>query len=139
MIRISKRAGTEARPNISPVRHVEIAVSIGYETRTGGPTTTSQNFVIAKPGLGVFFIRTSDKARIRHEVTRRPLPNIPDHLAATESTIAGRERAYVCSAETSRIEICMSSSWHIVAPRKPAFAIGAWLDARCHFPLALRW
>jgi hypothetical protein len=60
------------------------------QVRTSYPTTAAQDFVIPKPGLGIFFIWASDKAGVWLEIASGPFPYVADHLPAAKGTITAR-------------------------------------------------
>ena len=68
---------------------VKIAPGIAQKARAGGKTATAQHLVVIEPGLRVLFIGSGSKARIWTKAGCGPLPDISDHLPATEHAFAG--------------------------------------------------
>ena len=103
---ILQRTRAETRPHVATVRRVEISIAVMNEARTSHPTTAAKHLVIPKPGLGIFFVWTSDKAGIWLEVTRSPFPYVADHLPASERAIACRQRVNWNASDRAPIKIC---------------------------------
>jgi len=69
-----QRTRAESRPYVAPVGCVEVPISVMNETGAGCPTTTPKHLVVPKPGRGILFIRTGNKAGIWLEVACGPFP-----------------------------------------------------------------
>src|SRR6266540_3494793 len=101
----SQGASPESRPHISSIGLIKIAVVVANQPGPRRPTAPAQNFMIAEPGRGVFFVRAGGKARVRAEICRRPFPHIADHLTDAERAVARRRRIYGDASAFAPIQI----------------------------------
>src|SRR6516225_9630264 len=81
-------ARSEAGPDIAAARRVEVAPGVADQPSARGPAAAAQDFVGAKPGLGVFLVRVGHEAGIGTEIVGAPFPDVADHLAAAEDAVA---------------------------------------------------
>lgn len=72
--------------------------------------------MIAKPGLGVFFVRPGLKAGIRTEVARGPFPDVSDHLPATPGAVTCRQRIDINAAHVPPIKIRLLGRRKLITP-----------------------
>src|SRR5207245_2039628 len=84
----SESTGAKARPNVAAVGRVEVPIVITDQPRARDPATAAQHFVIAEPGLRILFVWPRNKPRIGIKYCRSPLPDIANHLPATECAVA---------------------------------------------------
>src|SRR5262249_740307 len=115
--------GAEAGPDVSPIGHVEVAIGVIDQTRTGGPTTAAQYFLIPEPRCGVFLVRSRSEPWIGHEVARSPLPHVADHLAAPVGTVTIGQRPNVDTTQSLRVKVCSVGHWLLISPRIQPLAI----------------
>src|SRR5262249_10686337 len=112
----SNAAGPESRPHISSIRLIKIAVAVANQPGPRRPTAPAQNFMIAEPGRGVFFVRAGGKTRVRTEIGRRPFPHVADHLTDAERAVARRRRVYRDTSAFAPIQIRPFGRRRLVAP-----------------------
>src|SRR5688572_211367 len=112
---VSLCAGSEAGPNIAPVRRIEVSVGVADEPRRGRPAAAAQDLMGAEPRLRVFLIRIRDKSWIGHEVVSGPLPDIADHLTTTKGAVAGLVGANFNDAVLP-VEICLVACGQGISP-----------------------
>src|SRR5713101_9715956 len=117
-------ARAKSGPNIPPMRRIEIAPSISQEPRLRRPGAAAQDFVRAKPGLGVFLVGINHKSRIRAEIAARPLPDITDHLAAAEGAIASSTLAHIHCTQRAPTQVGAIRRWWIVSPWEATLDLG---------------
>src|SRR6516165_11678619 len=121
----------------------EIPVCGAGESSAGRPTSAAQYLAFAKPRLRIVFIRIGSKTWKRHEVRRRPFPNIADRLPAAEGAVAPGAGCDIERSVKSKIQICILVRRRGTTPRPGTLhrgqtpAVGAWLADCCRFPLCL--
>src|SRR5262249_25534168 len=105
------------------------------------PAASAQNFMIAEPGRGVFFVWAGGKTRVRTEIGRRPFPHIADHLTNAERAVAHRRSVYGDAAASTPIQIRPFWRGQFIAPGIYAFArraaVSRRFTARRHLPFGL--
>src|SRR5215469_1481964 len=141
--RVLLRTSPEAAKYVIAIRRKEIPVRGAGESSAGCPTPAAQYLAFAKPWLRIVFIRIGSKSRKRHEVRRRPFPNIADHLPAAEGAVAPGAGCDIERSVKSKIQICILVRRRGTTPRPGTLhrgqtpAVGAWLADCCRFPLRL--
>src|SRR5262245_8974438 len=139
----SNAAGPESRPHISSIRLIKIAVGVANQPGSRRPTASAQNFMIAEPWRGVFFVRAGGKARVRAEIGARPFPHIADHLTDAERAVVRRQCVYRDASAFAPIQVRSLWRGRFVAPRIFALAQGdaapvsRRFTARRHLPFGL--
>ncbi len=68
-------------------------------------------------GLRVFLVRIDAKSWIRQKIIGGPLPDVADHLAATEGAVAGGMSADFDETAAAPIEIGVLRVGAMIAPR----------------------
>src|SRR5207248_10439732 len=91
----SLSTGTQAGPDIAPVRSIEIPPGVAQKPGLRGPAAAAQDLVGPEPRLGIFFVRIGDKTGIRQKIVGRPFPDIADHLPAAEGTVSRGQSSHV--------------------------------------------
>ena len=97
-----------------------------------------------EPGLRVFLVRVGAKSWIRQKIIRGPLPDIADHLAATEGAVTGFMHGNFDETAAAPVEIGVLRFGAIIAPRVMAAprrqhdAIRRGFASGCHFPFRFR-
>src|SRR5262249_52425813 len=100
-------AGSESGPYITAVRSVEVPPGIAQQPWLRRPGTAPQYFVCSKPRLRVLAVGIDLKSGIRAEVRCSPFPNVADHLPASKSAVAGRERSDIQGAHCPPSQVGM--------------------------------
>src|SRR5215469_5025264 len=141
--RVLLRTSPEAAKYVIAIRRKEIPVRGAGESSAGCPTPAAQYLAFAKPWLRIVFVRIQSKSRKRHEVRRRPFPDIADHLPAAEGAVARGVSRDNERRVKSKIEIRVLMRWRGSAPGpRPlhlgkTIAISAWLANCRRLPLRL--
>src|SRR5882762_338362 len=128
-----RRAGAEAGKNIAALLSEIIPPSVADEARARGPATAAQNLAPgAKPRLGIFFVRIDGETRVGKKISCSPLPDISNHLAATEDAVAGGQGTHGTAAYTESIQVRAFRNGRLITPREAPLAIQS---VGCQFPL----
>src|SRR6185295_11447794 len=126
----------EAAEDLSSDRVIPVPERGANRPRSRRPRPASQNLVVgAKEFFRVFFVRETLKSWIAVEVTRRPLPHVTDHPAASNGRnvpLVGADRRRV---KGELIDIGDVSGNRRVAPRVIAGASRRRIPCSCRLPL----
>src|SRR5262245_639517 len=110
----------EAGEDLSSLREVPVAERVPDRDRAGRPRAAAQHLVaLPEVRLRVLTIRERGETRIRPEVTRRPFPDVADHLMAPEEAPAARIGAHGGRGERALVEVRVLLRRRHVAPRIP--------------------
>src|SRR6516165_2814684 len=137
------RTSPKAAKYVIAIRRKEIPVRGAGESPAGCPTPAAQYLAFAEPGLRIVLVRIRSKSRKRHEVRRRPFPDIADHLPAAEGAVALGVSRDIERSVKSKIQIRVLMRWRGSAPGpRPlhlgkTIAISAWLANCRRLPLRL--
>src|ERR1700704_396391 len=116
---------SEAREDLTADRVVPVA-----ERRTDGsgmcrPGSAPKHLVLrSEEHLGVLAVRERHETRIRLEVTRRPLPDVTEHLMASVRAHTARVGTHGIGPETPLAQVGPIVVRRLVTPRVPALAPG---------------
>src|SRR6476620_8210248 len=100
-----KGAGPEPGKDVVPIGRKEIPIPGPGNACARRPAPTAQYLSSSKPRLRIVFIGVGAKSGKRREVGGRPLPNISDHLPATECTVAARASRNIKRSIERKVEI----------------------------------
>src|ERR1700730_1920800 len=112
-----RRARAKARPHIATIGRVEISIRASNHSGTSSPAAASQHLVITEPRRGIFLVRARLESRVSDETGVRPLPDVADHLAASERAVARGKGVDFYTTHRLPIQTSAVQSRRFAAPR----------------------
>src|SRR5262249_61946174 len=113
----------ESRQDVAAIWLIEVPPGIANQARASSPATAPKHLVIAKPRHRIFLVGIYHESRIRLEIVRRPLPDVANHLPASEHAVARRPSADWYAPNRPPVQVRSLGRCRLVAPWNPGLRL----------------